>query len=120
MSKQLTKAKPAAAAPFGSASAVDPAKLEATIWKMYFQGKGVTPEQKAIFRHAVNRTGLDPIVGQIRPVLREDKRNKSWAMAIQTSIDGYRLIASRTGEHAGTDDAVYGEIVKDELTEKEW
>lgn len=103
MTKELAKAT----APFGSLQAIDPKKLEQTIEQMYFQGKDVTPEQKLIFRHAVERTGLDPIVGQIRPVLRQNNKTKEWQMAIQTSIDGYRLIADRTGLYAGSDDPVY-------------
>src|SRR4051794_21602586 len=110
MTKAVAKApaKTTATAPFGSVQGIDPAKLEQTIEAMYFQGKNVSPEQKLVFRHAVNRTGLDPIIGQIRPVLRRDKTGRD-VMAIQTSIDGYRLIADRTGLYAGSDDGVYEE-----------
>ena len=118
MSKALTKSSAKPAAPFGSLQGIDPKELEKTIEQMYFQGKNVTPEQKAVFAHAVNRTGLDPIVGQIRPIIRDTKKGPT--RAVQTSIDGYRVIAARTGEHAGTDDAVYPEEATEEGEETQW
>ena len=48
-----------------------------------------------------NRTGLDPFAKQAYLI----KRGGRWTP--QTSIDGYRLIADRTDNYAGSDEPVY-------------
>jgi phage recombination protein Bet len=75
------------------------------------------PADQAIFFHQCVRTGLDPFARQIYMIGRNTKnpRTQQWETkyTIQTGIDGYRLIAARTGDHMGTDDATYS---KDPLT----
>lgn len=61
---------------------------------------GTTDSQFALFVAVCQRTGLDPFSRQIYAVMREDKKNGP-KMTIQTGIDGFRLIAQRTGEYAG-------------------
>lgn len=47
--------------------------------------------------------GLNPLAKQIYCVMRNQKTDEGWKKVptIQTSIDGYRLIAQRTGEYRG-------------------
>lgn len=66
-------------------------------------GNGVRPAEFNHFIEVCKHTGLDPFMRQIYAIPRSGK------MTIQTGIDGYRLIAHRTGAHAGTDDAVFEE-----------
>ena len=63
--------------------------------------KDATDDELKIFLYTAKRTGLDPLAKQIHFVKRKGQ------MAIQTAIDGYRVIADRTGQLAGIDDAVY-------------
>jgi phage recombination protein Bet len=62
---------------------------------------GAPPLEFEMFIAICNRTGLDPIAKQIYFIQRGGK----WSP--QTSIDGYRLIAERTGLYAGSDEPVY-------------
>lgn len=73
--------------------------------------KDTTDNELALFLYTAKRTGLDPLVRQIHAVKRGGK------MAIQVGIDGFRLVADRTRNHAGTDDPVY-EVGKDGLPVK--
>ena len=57
-----------------------------------------------LFLYQAQRTGLDPLTRQIYCIHRGGK------MTIQTSIDGFRVIAERSGDYAGQDEPIFNEV----------
>lgn len=66
-----------------------------------------TSDELKLFLYQVSRTGLDPLARQIYFQKRFNKRRGKSEMTIITGIDGYRLVADRTGQYAGNDDPIF-------------
>lgn len=65
--------------------------------------KGSTDDELRLFMYQAEKTGLDPLARQIYSIERREKRGEQWVSvrSIQTSIDGFRLVAERSGKYAG-------------------
>jgi phage recombination protein Bet len=62
---------------------------------------GLSTDDINLFLYTCKRTGLDPIFKQIYAIPRKGK------MTIQTSIDGLRLIADRSGNYAAGKESTF-------------
>ena len=80
------------------------AKIE--LWKRTFM-KGASNDEMELFANICKRTGLSPEMKQIFPVPRYDSKLGREVFTFQVSIDGFRLIAERTGRYAPGRETMY-------------
>ena len=68
-----------------------------------------TPDELKLFLYQAQRTGLDALSRQIYCIHRNVKQGNGWGkkMTIQTSIDGFRVIAERSGNYGGQSEPVF-------------
>ena len=78
---------------------------------------GTSDLELALFLEVAKSSGLNPFQRQIYAVMRWDAKSRKEKMVIQTGIDGYRLIAARSGAHMGTTDPEFGPITKEGFPE---
>jgi phage recombination protein Bet len=71
--------------------------------------KGCSDDELKLFMHVASKSGLDPFSRQIYAIKRKAKVDGEYreVMSIQTGIDGFRLIAHRTGKCLSISDATF-------------
>ncbi|HET6613659.1 MAG TPA: phage recombination protein Bet [Kofleriaceae bacterium] len=68
--------------------------------------QGLNDHETALFLEVARAKGLDPFARQIHAVKRKDGEG-GHKMTIQTGIDGFRVIAQRSGDRDGEDPVQY-------------
>src|SRR3990167_3898982 len=77
--------------------------------KVHALPDNITPEMTSFFLRFCKESNLNPFKRQVYIVPRKKKKldgTFETTYTIQIGIDGYRTIASRTGDYAGSDDAI--------------
>jgi len=69
--------------------------------------KGVDQDEFEMFVEVCRRTGLSPFLKQIHAVCRPDRNLGRDVMSIQVGIDGFRLLADRTGRYVPGREATF-------------
>jgi phage recombination protein Bet len=77
-----------------------------------------TENELKMFIYQAKKTGLDPLAKQIYCVHRKSGNTKK--MTIQTSIDGFRVVAERSGNYGGQDEPIFGDLIDFEYNEGYW
>ncbi len=86
-----------------------PERIE--LWRKSFAA-GASDAELGAFVELVRQTGLSPEARQIYLRKQWDKKAGRDTFSPLTGIDGYRLVADRTGKYAGNDDPVFDDEKK--------
>lgn len=70
-------------------------------------GQSFTDAEFAVYIRAAEHLGLDPLMKQVYGIKRNGK------LSIQVGIDGFRLVAARTGAYVGNDRPEYGPLIRE-------
>lgn len=73
------------------------------------RGQSLTDDEFLLMGYVAKQSGLDPFLKQLYPIKFAQGNEGKKTLTFITSIDGYRLIAERTGKYAGRDDYIYNE-----------
>lgn len=65
--------------------------------------KGATDDELKLFTYVAKKSGLDPMTKQIHFVKRWDSSVGREVGSFQTGIDGFRVVAERSGKYGGQD-----------------
>lgn len=95
----MTRMMQAAAAGSTAFTAEQRQLIKRTVLKP--KNREATDDELAWFLYQAEHAGLDPLSGQIYGIFRFDKKTQQEEMTVQISIDGYRLIAVRSGRYLG-------------------
>lgn len=96
MTQALTTQAPAPLA----LSYVEPTREQLDLLKRTI-ARGTTDDEFRLFLEACKRRRFDPFSKLIYPVKRYDSQASATIMALQSSIDSFRLVAERTGKYEG-------------------
>lgn len=100
MSSQKSKGEVIVAQPQSAIQPIDDERLKLIGSTL---APDLNPAELRLFGEVAMRSGLDPFAKQIFAVKRQGR------VTFQTSIDGYRSIAARTGEYDGQDEPTFEE-----------
>ena len=73
------------------------------------KGQDLSDAEFMLMGYVAKQAGLDPFLKQLYPIKFTQGSTGKKVLNFITSIDGYRLIAERTGKYAGRDDYMFNE-----------